>query len=53
VEKAATVLGFAHDQWDTLYATAAEGLDVIATVEEAVAWANSLIAQVDSASKGL
>lgn len=43
----------AHDQWDTLYATAAEGLDVIGTVDEAIDWANSLIAQVDSASNGL
>lgn len=41
-----------HDHWDALYATAAEGLDVIESVEEAVDWANSLIAQVDSAAQG-
>ncbi len=41
----------AHDRWDTLYATAAEGLDVVGTVEEAVDWANELIAQVDAASR--
>lgn len=46
-----TVSAFNH--WDMLYATAAEGLDVLGTVEEAVDWANSLIAQVDSASKAL
>lgn len=42
----------AHGQWDTLYAAAAEGLDVLATVEEAVDWANSLIARIDVASNG-
>lgn len=42
----------AHGQWDTLYAAASEGLDVIATVEEAVDWANSLIARIDVASNG-
>ncbi|MGH2468171.1 MAG: nucleotidyl transferase AbiEii/AbiGii toxin family protein, partial [Candidatus Limnocylindrales bacterium] len=40
----------AHDRWDTLYAAAAEGLDVIETVAEAIDWANWLIAQVDSAN---
>lgn len=40
----------AHDGWDTLYAIAAEGLDVIGTVEEAIDWANSLIAEVVSAT---
>lgn len=42
----------AHDRWDTLYATAAEGLDVTGSVEEAIDWANLLIARVDSASHG-
>lgn len=42
----------AHDQWDTLYAVAAEGLDVIDTVEEAIGWANSLVARIDAASSG-
>jgi hypothetical protein len=39
-----------HNNWDTLYATAAEGLDVIRTVDGAVAWANELIARIDAAS---
>jgi len=42
----------AHGQWDALYAAAAEGLDVMATVEETVDWANSLIARIDVASNG-
>lgn len=33
-----------YDGWDTIYAEAAEGLDVLPTVTEAVAWANDLIA---------
>ena len=47
-----TLLAVPLEQWDTLYAIAAEGPDVIGTVEEAIDWANSLIAQVDSASSG-
>lgn len=42
----------AHGQWDTLYAAAAEGLDVIPTVEEAVSWTNSLIVRIDITSNG-
>ena len=34
-----------YDNWDTIYAEAAEGLDVRPTVTEAVAWANDLIAR--------
>ncbi len=34
-----------YDDWDTIYAEAAEGLNVLATVTEAVAWANDLIAR--------
>jgi Nucleotidyl transferase AbiEii toxin, Type IV TA system len=34
-----------YDKWDTIYAEAAEGLDVLRTVAEAVAWANDLIAR--------
>ena len=34
-----------YDDWDTIYAEAAEGLDVLPTVTEAVAWANDLIAR--------
>jgi hypothetical protein len=41
-----------HGRWDTLYTAAAEGLDVIGTVEEAVDWANSLVARIDIASSG-
>jgi hypothetical protein len=33
-----------YEDWDTIYAEAAEGLDVLPTVTEAVAWANDLIA---------
>ncbi len=33
----------AGDQWDTLYAEAAEGLDVLPTVEEAVRWVNDFV----------
>ena len=42
----------AHGQWDTLYAAAAEGLDVIATVDQAIDWANSLIARCELAANG-
>ena len=34
--------------WDSLYASQAEGLDVLPTVEKAVAWANDLITRIDS-----
>jgi hypothetical protein len=34
-----------YDDWDTIYAEAAEGLDVLPTVTEAVAWVNDLIAR--------
>jgi len=33
-------------QWDTLYVDAAEGLDVVPTVEEAIAWANALVRRI-------
>ncbi|WP_345000264.1 nucleotidyl transferase AbiEii/AbiGii toxin family protein [Agromyces bauzanensis] len=39
----------AGDQWDTLYAEAAEGLDVRNTVEEAVVWANDLVQRIIAA----
>jgi Nucleotidyl transferase AbiEii toxin, Type IV TA system len=32
-----------YDDWGTIYAEAAEGLDVLPTITEAVAWANDLI----------
>lgn len=34
-----------YDGWGTIYTEAAEGLDVLPTVTEAVAWANGLIAR--------
>ena len=34
-----------YDDWATIYAAAAEGLGVLPTVTEAVAWANDLIAR--------
>ncbi len=37
------------NQWDTLYAEAAEGLDVLPTVEEAVAWANDFVRHIAAA----
>ena len=35
----------AYEEWDTIYATAAEGLDVLDNVTAAVDWANDLIAR--------
>lgn len=35
----------AYDRWDTIYAEAADGLDVIEHVDGAVAWANDFIAR--------
>lgn len=35
-----------NERWDELYATAAEGLPVLPTVGEAVAWANELVAKI-------
>jgi hypothetical protein len=37
------------DQWDTLYVEAADGLDVLATVDEAVLWANEFIRRIAAA----
>lgn len=34
------------EQWDTLYAEAAEGLDVLPSVEEAIAWANDFVCRI-------
>jgi hypothetical protein len=36
----------AYQNWDTIYAAAAEGLDVIDDVNEAVVWTNRLIAEI-------
>ncbi|AXE37797.1 nucleotidyl transferase AbiEii/AbiGii toxin family protein [Acidipropionibacterium virtanenii] len=38
------------DQWDTLYTEAAEGIDVLSTVEDAAAWTNELIQRIVAAS---
>lgn len=35
--------------WDTLYAEAAEGLDALPTIDEAVAWTNNFVRRVDAA----
>jgi hypothetical protein len=35
----------AYEGWDTIHAEAADGLDVIANVEDAIEWANDLIAR--------
>lgn len=35
--------------WDSLYFSQAEELNVLPTVDDAVAWANDLIAKIDSA----
>lgn len=34
----------AHPGWDTIYVEAADGLDVIESVDGALAWANEFIA---------
>ncbi len=39
----------AGKQWETLYAEAAEGLDVLPTVQEAVGWANALVQRIAAA----
>ena len=39
----------AGEQWKTLYAEAAEGLDVLPRVEEAVAWANDFVRRISAA----
>ena len=40
----------AYSGWDTLYAEAADGLDVLPTVDEAVPWANEFIARATSSN---
>ena len=39
-----------REGWGELYATDSEGLKVLATVDEAVEWANELIAKIDTSS---
>ena len=37
----------AYEDWESIYAVAAEGLDVLETVDQAIAWANDdLIARM-------
>ncbi len=38
-----------QERWESLYLTARENLPVLPTVEEAIAWANDLIARIDAA----
>src|SRR5439155_18883729 len=42
----------AHERWDTIYAEAAAGLEVLADVDAAVAWANAFIARATQAANG-
>lgn len=37
------------DEWESVYAAQSRGLDVLPTVDEAVAWANGLIERIDRA----
>lgn len=39
----------AGNQWDTLYTQAADGLDLLAGLDEAIAWANEFIRRIDAA----
>jgi len=41
----------ANPKWPSMYAAASEGLDVLAFVDAAVAWANSLIGAIDEAAR--
>lgn len=38
-----------NDGWDERYASQSAGLGVLPTADEAIAWANALIARIDSA----
>ena len=37
-----------NENWDCLYVVAADGIDVIPSVVEAVRWANDLIARIEA-----
>jgi Nucleotidyl transferase AbiEii toxin, Type IV TA system len=39
------------ERWDTLYTDAAEGLDVLPAVEEAVAWVNDFVRRIAAAGR--
>lgn len=41
-----------YEQWETIYAAAAEDLNVLPTVAEAVAWANDLVERAVAAANG-
>ena len=36
--------------WDDIYRSRSAGLPVLPTIEEAVAWANALVAKIDAAT---
>lgn len=38
-----------NEKWDVVYEAQKGGLPVLPTVDEAVAWANDLIARIDAA----
>ncbi len=38
--------------WDALYAAQAKGLDVLETADEAIAWANALVAKIAASEQG-
>lgn len=40
----------AGDQWNSLYAEAAEGLDVLSTIEDAIVWVNGLVQRIAAAA---
>ena len=40
------------EEWDSLYDEAAQGLEVLQTCDEAVVWANDLIAKIDGEKAG-
>ena len=40
------------DGWGDLYRAAADGLDVLASVDEAVAWVNAFITRITEAHTG-
>lgn len=43
----------ANERWDEIYDHAREGLSVLPTVDEAVEWANGLIARIDGGVEGM
>jgi len=41
----------AYTEWPAIYAEAADGLGVLADLDEAIAWTNELIARIDAAGR--